>query len=67
MGVKNSKYKSSKNCSKQKYKVVNKQKTTENKFDHVNVRYTEYGSEVTNKSVKYSHMYNGVPGGWYIE
>jgi len=67
MGNKISKYKLDKNYNKQKNKVVNKQIITKNKFNHVKVRYTEYGTEVTNKTVKYSHMYNGVPGGWYIE
>jgi len=67
MGVKSSKYKSSKICNKKKNKLENKQITAENKFNCVKARYIGYGSEVTNKKLKYSYTYNGVPGGWYIE
>ena len=60
MGNKMSKYKFDKN-NKRKNKIIDKKLNTENKFNHVKVRYTECDSEFTNKTIKHSHIYNGVP------
>lgn len=67
MGIKNSKYKSNQKYKQKNNRFKNKLVFTENKFNHVKVRYTEHGSNISNKTLNYSYTYNGVPGGWYIK
>ena len=55
--------------SKQRKKIVHEHKITNNCYRYnnsVKVKYTDYNGNIMNIKPKYSYIYNGVPGGWYI-